>query len=71
MCIGGDVTQIDLGPGKSGLLRAMNMLRSVDDVGSIELNRGDIIRHPLVEKIVKAFENDRGGEPTREVQGKK
>ncbi len=56
MCIGGDVTQVDLRPGRSGLLRAMRLLGSVPGIGMIEFGRRDIIRHPLVERIVQVFE---------------
>lgn len=58
MCIGGDVTQIDLRPGKSGLLRVSEMLSTVEGIGGIRFGRRDIIRHPLVEKIVQAFEQE-------------
>lgn len=56
----GDVTQIDL-PRRSdsGLLRAMNLLRNVKGIGFIEFDNRDIIRHPLVKYIVKAFETDK------------
>ena len=56
MCIGGDVTQVDLRPGRSGLLRVMRLLGAVEGIGMIEFDRRDIIRHPLVERIVQAFE---------------
>lgn len=56
MCIGGDVTQIDLLPGKSGLKKTISILRQVEGVGVIEFGREDIVRNPLVEKIVLAFE---------------
>ncbi|MBX7057996.1 MAG: PhoH family protein [Leptospirales bacterium] len=62
ICLSGDVTQIDLPPGKSGLLRAVRLLRPIDGVGVIEFQSEDIIRNPLVERIVRAFEvvNDQG-----------
>ena len=53
----GDVTQIDLPKaGDSGLMRAMNMLGSIQGIASIEFDKGDIVRHPLVKHIVEAFE---------------
>jgi len=57
----GDVTQIDL-PRKddSGLTRAMDILRNVEGIGTVEFDRRDIVRHPLVKQIVDAF--DRKGE---------
>ncbi len=57
MFIGGDVTQIDLPPGRSGLGAVVSILRSTEGISVIEFGRRDIIRHPLVEKIVNAFES--------------
>lgn len=53
----GDVTQIDL-PRKSdsGLVRTMEILRGVDDIGIVEFDKRDIVRHPLVKHIVEAFD---------------
>ena len=53
----GDVTQIDL-PHKtdSGLVRAMEILRSVRGIGIVEFDRRDIVRHELVKQIVEAFD---------------
>ena len=55
----GDVTQIDL-PRKSdsGLVCAMEILRHVDDIGIVEFDRRDIVRHPLVKYIVEAFDRE-------------
>ncbi len=57
----GDVTQIDL-PRKddSGLTRAMDILQEVEGIGTVEFDRRDIVRHPLVKQIVDAF--DRKGD---------
>ena len=56
--ITGDATQKDLAPGtKSGLDIALKVLRKVDDIGFCELTSNDVIRHPLVQKIVKAYED--------------
>ncbi len=54
----GDVTQIDL-PNKrdSGLLKAMANLNDIKGIAIIEFDRRDIVRHPLVKEIVKAFES--------------
>ena len=55
--ITGDVTQIDLPNGrKSGLVEAANILKDVEDISMVRLGKGDIIRHPLVQKIVEAYE---------------
>ncbi len=55
--ITGDVTQIDL-PRKSesGLISAMDTLKSVKGIGFVEFDKRDILRHPLVKDIVDAFD---------------
>ncbi len=60
----GDLTQIDL-PRKSdsGLLHSLERLKDIKGVGIVRLEGGDILRHPLVGKIVKAF--DRDAEPRK------
>ncbi len=58
MVVTGDVTQIDLPPGqRSGLRSAAARLADIDDVGIVELDESDIVRHPLVAKIVAAYAN--------------
>ena len=54
----GDLTQIDL-PRRSdsGLERTLGMLRKVDGIGIVEFTGKDIIRHALVSRIVKAFDD--------------
>ena len=53
----GDVTQIDLPKaGDSGLLRAMKMVENIQGIASVEFDKSDIVRHPLVKHIVEAFE---------------
>lgn len=55
--ITGDATQKDLAPGaSSGLDVAMRVLRHVDEIGVVRLTGQDVVRHPLVQKIVKAYE---------------
>ncbi len=55
--ITGDATQKDLAPGTaSGLDVAMRVLRHVDEIGVVRLTGQDVVRHPLVQKIVKAYE---------------
>jgi len=52
----GDVTQVDLpNPAESGLIRAVEMLGKVRGIAVVEFGRKDIIRHPLVTRIVDAF----------------
>ena len=59
----GDMTQIDL-PRKSdsGLSPAVNMLNKVKGIGIVEFDRRDIVRHPLVKYIVKAFDEHAEGQ---------
>ncbi|MEG1139062.1 MAG: PhoH family protein [Lachnospiraceae bacterium] len=53
----GDITQKDLAPGTvSGLDVAMKVLGKVEDIGFSKLTSSDVVRHPLVQKIVKAYE---------------
>jgi len=60
MVITGDVTQIDLPRNiPSGLIDAGHRLKHVDRIGVITLENADIVRHPLVQKIVEAYEGDR------------
>ncbi len=52
----GDMSQIDL-PSKqrSGLSYALDALNGVEGIGVVRLNQNDVIRHPLVKKIIEAF----------------
>ena len=53
----GDVTQIDLPRGKkSGLREAERILRGIPEIGFIFLTENDVVRHPLVQKIIQAYE---------------
>ncbi len=55
--ITGDTTQIDLPKGKrSGLLEAVSILKDIEDIGINTLTNRDVVRHPLVQKIIKAYE---------------
>ncbi len=57
MIITGDTTQIDLPRHtRSGLLQALNVLKGVDGIGLIEYGKKDIVRHPLVQRIVDAYD---------------
>jgi len=57
MVVTGDVTQIDLPAGqRSGLRAAAARLAEIDDVAVVELDGNDVVRHPLVAKIVRAYE---------------
>ena len=53
----GDVTQIDLPPGKvSGLVEAIKVVADVEGVGMIHFDDRDVVRHALVQQIVRAYE---------------
>ena len=57
MVISGDVTQIDLPHSvTSGLVQALRVLRNVNGVGRVQFEKKDIVRHPLVQRIVEAYE---------------
>ena len=57
MVVTGDVTQIDLPRNtQSGLMQALRILRGVKGIGLIEYGKKDIVRHPLVQRIVDAYE---------------
>jgi phosphate starvation-inducible PhoH-like protein len=59
--ITGDETQIDLPSHKhSGLLEAHRVLRHIEGVAVIEFSRRDVVRHPLVQRIIAAYEEHRG-----------
>ena len=55
----GDITQIDL-PRRteSGLVHALGLLKSIPEIGAMKLTADDVIRAPLVRKIVKAYEDE-------------
>ena len=57
MVITGDITQIDLpDPRRSGLIEAMRVLQSVDDIVIHEFSGKDVVRHKLVQDIIRAYE---------------
>ena len=64
MIINGDLSQVDLPSGtKSGLRESINILQKVNDIGFIEFTEKDVVRNPLVSKIVteyEKFERDQG-----------
>jgi len=58
MVITGDITQIDLPEKrKSGLIEAMKVLRHVDDIAIMRFTEKDVVRHKLVQDIIRAYEN--------------
>ena len=73
--ITGDITQIDLPLGqRSGLIDIMNVLDGVDGIDFIKFDESDVVRHPLVQKIVRAYNqkrdnltNDKAQKPGEEI----
>jgi phosphate starvation-inducible protein PhoH and related proteins len=57
----GDETQVDLPPHKnSGLVEAHRALRHIDGIAIVEFGKRDVVRHPLVQRIITAYEEHRG-----------
>ncbi len=57
MAITGDITQIDLPRGMpSGLVEAKHILRNVKKIGFVEFDASDVVRHPMVAKIIRAYD---------------
>ncbi len=58
----GDITQIDLPAGRdSGLVEAIGIVRAIDGVALVRFDERDVVRHPLVQAIVKAYETHSQG----------
>ena len=57
LVVTGDITQIDLKQ-SSGLTHVKRVLKDIPEIKFIELSRMDIVRHPLVQKIIEAYEKD-------------
>ena len=63
MIVTGDVTQIDLsGNIRSGLIEAEHILRDIDEIEIIHLSSDDVVRHPLVQKIIERYASFAKGE---------
>jgi len=61
--ITGDITQIDLKPpSSSGLVIIKNILSGIEGIEFTHLDQTDVVRHPLVQSIISAFEQDENGE---------
>jgi len=54
--ITGDITQVDLEEHASGLIAVQNILQGVDGISFVYLDKGDVVRHPLVARIIEAYE---------------
>ena len=67
----GDATQKDLAPGsKSGLDVALRVLKNIDEIGICKLTSNDVVRHPLVQKIVQAYDDFEKKNASREKSGR-
>ena len=58
--ITGDITQIDLQRGKSGLKEVQKILKDIEGIAFVYLDKRDVVRHPLVKKIIEAYEKSEG-----------
>ena len=58
MVVTGDVTQIDLDGKDSGLVHATKILDGVEGISVCRLTAKDVVRHPLVMRIIRAYEKD-------------
>ncbi len=57
MIITGDVTQIDLKPASnSGLVKVAKILKQIQGIGFVYLTHIDVLRHPLVQRVIEAFD---------------
>ena len=57
LVVNGDPTQVDLtNKANSGLIKSKNILSDVEEIKIIEFNHRDVVRHPLVSKIIKAYQ---------------
>lgn len=58
LVVTGDITQVDLKPAAaSGLVRIQKILRNIREVAFVYLEKEDVVRHPLVQRIIEAFGN--------------
>ena len=55
--ITGDITQIDLADKKSGLVEAIRVLKNINSIDIIHLSDKDVVRHRLIQEIIKAYEH--------------
>ena len=58
LVVNGDPSQVDLiNKSQSGLVKSKNILSAIDEIKTIEFDHTDVVRHPLVSKIIKAYQN--------------
>jgi len=71
MVVTGDITQIDLPRSKqSGLVQAPRILRNIPGIEFQHFTASDVVRHPLVQKIIDAYEQAKSAEPIRSEAGR-
>ena len=56
--ITGDITQVDLEEGTSGLVAVQGILDGIDGISFVALDKSDVVRHPLVARIIEAYETE-------------
>ena len=58
LVVNGDPSQVDLiNKSNSGLIKSKNILKNIKEIKLIEFDHNDVIRHPLVSKIIRAYQN--------------
>ena len=58
LVVNGDPTQIDLiNKTQSGLIKSKNLLKNIDEIKILEFDHNDVVRHQLVSKIIRAYQN--------------
>jgi phosphate starvation-inducible PhoH-like protein len=58
LVVNGDPSQVDLiNKRDSGLIKSRNILKDLQEIKIIEFDHNDVVRHPLVSKIIKAYQN--------------
>ena len=67
--ITGDVTQVDLEEGASGLIAVQKILSGIEGIAFVQLDKKDVVRHPLVARIIEAYENENKDHHPVEQQG--
>jgi phosphate starvation-inducible PhoH-like protein len=68
MVVTGDITQIDLPNGRrSGLLDAVEILKGVEGISFVQFDERDVVRHSLVQRIVRAYEKYNEGVSSRQL----
>src|SRR5262249_13748183 len=69
--ITGDITQIDLPAGKkSGLIEALDVCGKIEGIGVVHFGEKDVVRHNLVQQIIRAYEEYDSAHPQRGGNGK-